>query len=88
MDYKHDTAQGWFATVSVCYTSPDTFKVVTVVCVFCLVEGHVHLIHQEHMELAEEFLELISVSEGLSPQPLLPYDLHQSTEKHTQTHKQ
>ena len=82
-----ETALGWFATVSV-DTSPVTSKVVTVVGVFCLVESHVHLIHQEHMELAGEGLELLRVSEGLSPQHLLPYDLHHRVLRNTLTHKQ
>ena len=53
---------------------------------FWLVESHVNLIHQEHMELAEEGLELLRVSKGLSPQPLLPYDLHHRVLRNTHRH--
>ena len=67
-------------------TSPDTSTVVTVVGVFCLVEGHVHLIHQEHMELTEECLKLLRVSEGLSSQHLLPYNFHHRVLRNTQGH--
>lgn len=33
-----------------------------------------HLVHQEHVELTEERLELFGVWEGLCPQHLLSYD--------------